>query len=116
MRSIRCEVLMLKPIISATLVLLSATLALGEPALPATNEQTTVILVVGVGGEAELGGHFGQWATNWQNACRQGNARCLTIGLTATNQLSDQDRLKELLQNEPKTGQAELWLVLIGHG
>jgi len=101
---------------ATVLLLFCAGFVFAEPTVPSSEDRTTVILAVGAPGEAELGGHFGQWATNWQNACRQGNARCLTIGLTATNQLSDQDRLKELLQNEPKTGQAELWLVLIGHG
>jgi hypothetical protein len=110
------ERIAVRAITAMIMLLLSAAGVFSEPVLPATNDQTTVILVIGAAGEPELGSHFAQWATNWQTACSQGNARCLTIGLTATNQRSDQGRLKELLQNESKTGPTELWLVFIGHG
>jgi hypothetical protein len=73
--------------------------------------------VVGAAGESEFGTNFLNQADLWQKACSQAGARAVTIGLDApdTNS-SDHDRLKQVLNEEPKDGPGQLWLVLIGHG
>src|SRR5690606_27057801 len=78
--------------------------------------QTTVIIVVGAPGEDEFGKQFSRWAGRWTNACNQGGAKSVTIGLNTTNEISDLDRLKKILEAEPKESDSELWLVMLGHG
>ncbi|MBI3879651.1 MAG: hypothetical protein HY301_06250 [Verrucomicrobia bacterium] len=77
--------------------------------------QTSVLIVVGAGGEEEYETAFAKWAPNWQQACKLGGARATTIGLkrTETNSL---ERIQKTLAAEPKDSAEELWLVLLGHG
>ena len=42
--------------------------------------RTSVILVVGAGGEGEYASTFSQWATHWQKACALGDVHLETIG------------------------------------
>ncbi|HUL51415.1 MAG TPA: hypothetical protein VLU94_02400 [Candidatus Nitrosotalea sp.] len=76
----------------------------------------TVIVVVGAAGEEAYGKNFESWADNWVKAAGKAAAKPVTIGLGATNEASDLDRLKQALRDEPKESAGVLWLVLIGHG
>ncbi|PYK01360.1 MAG: hypothetical protein DME23_04290 [Verrucomicrobia bacterium] len=79
-------------------------------------DRATILLVVGAPGEAEYGTNFAQWAAMWERASRDGGAKFVSIGLTATNSLTDLAQLKGTLSDEARESAAELWLVLIGHG
>jgi hypothetical protein len=82
-------------------------------------ERASVIIVAGEGGEAAYTDTFVKWAANWQRACDAGNARAVTLGLDKIAQSdarSDRERLKSALDEEPREGANELWLVLLGHG
>jgi hypothetical protein len=79
-------------------------------------DQTTVILVVGAPGESEFGSNFVRQASLWEKACERAECRRITLGLDAGRQTNDFERLREILEAEPKDGPGELWLVLIGHG
>jgi len=61
----------------------------------ARDDTATVILVAGAPGEADYGQRFTQWMGDWTNACRQAGARAITIGLSATNAISEKDALGE---------------------
>lgn len=89
---------------------------LGEAgAATADAAQPLVIVVVGAPGEEEYGKSFAQWAGRWEQAAKQGGARCTVIGLKPEASANDRENLQQTLKAEPTEG-AELWLVLIGHG
>ncbi len=87
-----------------------------------------LILVVGAAGEPEFGTNFLQQASLWQEVARKGEFRVTILGLEpsdgavsedarpAAGTTNDLARLRLTLEREPKEGDAELWLVLIGHG
>jgi hypothetical protein len=79
-------------------------------------DQTTVIAVVGAAGEEEFGQSFSVWARRWEEASRQAGARLILIGQETNAAASDRDRLQQTLQAEAKSGQGDLWVVLLGHG
>jgi hypothetical protein len=76
----------------------------------------TVIVVVGAAGSADYGAAFGEWAGRWEQASRKAQAEFHLVGREPAGAASDRERLRELLDREAKTGERELWLVLIGHG
>jgi hypothetical protein len=79
------------------------------------NDRASVLIAVGVGGEAKYSDAFAKWAADWEHACDAGGAKHLTIGLDRVAQ-SDHDRIRATLDAEPKDGANELWIVLLGHG
>jgi hypothetical protein len=79
-------------------------------------EKTTVIILAGAAGEEEFGKNFIQWAGSWEKAAATAGAKKISIGLGATNAVSDLDQFQQALNAEPKEGANELWLVFIGHG
>lgn len=81
-----------------------------------TDPRATVIVVVGAPGESEYGSNFLRQATLWQQACSQGQARALTIGIEYPAGTNDHDLLKATLAELPKQSPAALWVILIGHG
>lgn len=101
-----------------------------EPStLPPTPNQTRVIVAVGAAGEEEFGRDFEACAAAWAEASASGGASQVTIGLPnstpqprppastpAGQEPDDLQRLRQLLQDEPRESPAELWIVLIGHG
>ena len=88
----------------------------GEAGAATTNAaQPSVIVVVGAPGEEEYGESFVQWAGRWEQAAKQGGARCTVFGLNPGAPANDREKLQQALKAEPAEG-AELWLVLIGHG
>jgi hypothetical protein len=100
--------------VAAVLILFFAFQASGSSSDSA--QQTTVILVVGAPGNAELGSNFVHQATLWEAACAQGNCALIKLGLTPPGETNDFALLKDTLATEPKDGLGPLWLVLIGHG
>lgn len=78
-------------------------------------DQASMIVVVGAPGEEEFGKSFAQWAGRWEQAAKQGGARCTVIGLKPDASATDRDSLQQALKAEPVEG-SDLWLVLIGHG
>lgn len=80
----------------------------------ATEGRPTVFLVVGAPGEPEYGTNFLHQAELWTRAAEKGGATVTTIGVG--NSTNDLEALKDGLAAEPTRGDAELWLVLIGHG
>jgi hypothetical protein len=82
---------------------------------PIAEPGTTVIVAVGAAGEEEFGKEFAAWAAQWAETCTRANAKHIVIG-TGTNDSPDLLLLKQALASEPAETDAELWLVLIGHG
>ena len=76
----------------------------------------TLIVALGAPGEDEFGTEFSQWATQLEQAARQGNANSIMIGTRSNDPVPAREKLQLALANETKEGPAELWLVLIGHG
>lgn len=104
-------------IFALTFVLLKVTLT-ARASSPARPSAPTVILVVGAAGDSEFGTNFLNQADLWQKACLRAGTRVQTIGLESSinSDANDHDRLKQVLEQEPKEGADQLWLVLIGHG
>jgi hypothetical protein len=83
---------------------------------PALTNTPTLLLVVGAPGEKEFEDQFKEWADLWTEAARQGQANLISIGLDAETDVSDYDRLKKILTQQPPQSPDPLWIVLIGHG
>jgi len=81
-----------------------------------TNEQRSLILVVGAAGESEYGEQFSAWADLWQQAAAKGGLQTSVVGLDTNNPEADLTRLLTVLTNEVAKPAGELWLVFIGHG
>jgi len=101
---------------------LSATLALlgwlaGPAVLQAqSNEQRTLVLVIGAAGEPEYGEKFSAWAGLWKKAAAQGGLETRVIGEDAAGGEDDRTRLTNVLAEEISRPAGELWLAFIGHG
>ena len=81
----------------------------------ATNaSQPTVIIVVGAAGEEEFGKQFADWSTKWTAAAAKASAKSVLIG--TSKETNDLAQIEMALTAETKETDAELWLVLIGHG
>ena len=57
----------------------------GSDAIPtvSTNDQRTVLLVVGLPGEDEYATEFNAWAENWRKAAELAQAKWIAVGLPA---------------------------------
>jgi hypothetical protein len=92
---------------------------LASAAVPALPDQATVIVIAGAPGEAEFQPDFTQQLEAWAKVSAQAKAKHIVIGGAEAEggaAPNDHDRVKAALAEEPKTGDAELWLVLVGHG
>jgi hypothetical protein len=78
-------------------------------------DRASMILVVGAGGEERYADAFAKWAAKWKQAAEAGGVKLATIGLEQSGE-PDRQRLKSLLEAEPREGSNELWVVLLGHG
>jgi hypothetical protein len=77
-----------------------------------TEEQASVVVVVGTGGNDDYAALFTEWGADWATAARIARAKLATIG-------SGEDSVEKLnsaLAAEAKDGTEPLWLVLLGHG
>lgn len=81
-----------------------------------TNEQRTLVLVIGAAGEPEYGEQFSTWADLWKQAAAKGGLQISVIGEDTNNPENDFTRLLNVLTNEAAKPAGELWLVFIGHG
>jgi hypothetical protein len=81
-----------------------------------TNEQRTLVLVIGAAGEPQYGGQFAAWADLWKQAAAKGGLQTSVIGEDKDNPENDRARLLAVLTNEVAKPAGELWLVFIGHG
>ena len=85
-------------------------------ALAQTNEQRTLVLVIGVAGEPEYAEQFSAVADFWKKAAVKGGLQTTVIGEDTENPENDGARLLDTLTNEGAKPAGELWLVFIGHG
>jgi hypothetical protein len=93
--------------------------ALGTTMLTAAPDdagRATVIVIAGAPGEAEFASEFVAQTEAWAKTSAQAGAKHVEIGGEAVGTETDRDRVKQALDDEPKTGQGELWIVLVGHG
>lgn len=97
---------------TGTHMLLAAPAASDAPVVPESAGRATVIVVAGAPGEAEFAPDFALQMEAWSKVSAQAGAKYISIGASET----DRERVKETLAAEPKSGAAELWIVLIGHG
>lgn len=74
-----------------------------------------VVVVIGAPGAEEYGEKFAEWAAHWEGAATKAQARLTIIGRDEAQEPADRERLQAFLSNH-STGDAELWLILIGHG
>lgn len=82
-----------------------------------SGDQPTIVVVVGVGGEAEYEQRFTDWGRRWEASAEKSGARRIVIGGSeAPSEISDHDRLRQCLAEQVNGGESPLWLVLIGHG
>jgi hypothetical protein len=81
-----------------------------------TNEQRTLILVVGAAGESEYGEQFSAWADLWKQAAAKGGLQTSVIGEDTNYPENDLTQLLTVLTNEVAKPAGELWIVFIGHG
>ncbi|HVY69105.1 MAG TPA: hypothetical protein VHH73_04215 [Verrucomicrobiae bacterium] len=95
-------------------LILLACVFLGLAAHAQTNEQRTLIVVVGAPGEEDYGPRFAEWGARWEKAGQAGGLKTILIGNGAGT--NDTARLQQVLAEESREGRNELWLVLVGHG
>jgi hypothetical protein len=95
-------------------LLLMLLLSVSSPAQ--TNEQRTLVLVVGAPGETEYGEQFSVSADLWKQAAAKGGLQTTVIGEDKEDPEHDLTRLLTVLTNEVARPGGELWLVFIGHG
>jgi hypothetical protein len=81
-----------------------------------TNEERTLVLVVGAPGEREFAEQFSAWAGLWKKAAAQGALRVRAIGQDEAPSPDDRTRLLTVLAEEISRPAGELWLVFLGHG
>lgn len=96
----------------------------------ATREQRMAIVVRGTSGTEEYGKQFDEWAQRWIEAAERGGAQAVRIGPVEDtaersdpidpNVPDDRQRLQQTLEqfaaSSHSNHDAELWIVLIGHG
>jgi hypothetical protein len=115
-------------IVLSGLVSLQPALSVRASEPSAVPTRSTFLLVTGAPGDQEYGSNFMRQADLWQKACSKVDCRKVVIGLTdrehdeegrgeaTPNTNTDFALLHHALDEEPKEGAAELWIVLIGHG
>ena len=81
-----------------------------------TNEQRSLVLVIGAAGEPEYGEQFSHWADLWKAAAVKGGLQTSVIGEDQDQPTNDRVRLLTVLTKEVAKPGGELWLVFLGHG
>ena len=81
-----------------------------------TNDDRTLVLVVGAAGAPEYEQLFSAWADLWKQAAAKGAVRVRIIGQDAAASSDDKSSLLDVLAEEITRPAGELWLVFIGHG
>ncbi len=82
--------------------------------------QKTLIVVTGAGGEEEFGEQFASSSNRWKEFAEKQNWRVVSIGSESTGAAGavvDRELLKQSIESAAAlAADAELWLVMIGHG
>jgi len=100
-----------------TLVVVLLLLLSSAASSPAqTNDQRSLILVIGAAGTPEYAEQFSQWGTEWKHAAAKGGLQTFVIGEDQDHPTNDRTRLLTVLTNEAAKPGGELWLVFLGHG
>ncbi len=81
-----------------------------------TNDQRSLILVIGAAGEPQYGEQFLAWADLWEKAAAKGGLRTCVVGTNEASLENDRTLLLRILADEIAKPEGELWLVFIGHG
>lgn len=81
-----------------------------------TNEQRSLVLVVGAPGEPEYAEQFSTWADFWKQAAAKGGLQTTVIGQSDSTTNDDRACLLNALAAEVSKPNGELWLVFLGHG
>ena len=77
----------------------------------------TVVVVVGADGAVQFEKPFHEWADRWLAAANEAGHEVIEIGRDAgDSKADDRTRLQSVLQAAANEKNAELWIVLIGHG
>jgi hypothetical protein len=97
------------------LMVLLAVLLLAWVSRAQTNDQRTLVLIIGAAGEPEYGEQFAASAELWKRAATNGGFKTAVVG-ESTNAENDRAQLLGVLTNEVARPADELWLVFIGHG
>jgi hypothetical protein len=97
------------------LMVLLAVLLLAWVSRAQTNDQRTLVLIIGAAGEPEYGEQFAASAELWKRAATNGGFKIAVVG-ESTNAENDRAQLLGVLTNEVARPADELWLVFIGHG
>lgn len=90
--------------------------AFGVYSQPQTNEQRSLVLVVGTPGEPEYAEQFSAWADLWKQAAAKGGLQTTVIGQSDPTTNDDRTCLLNALAAEVSKPAGELWLVFLGHG
>ena len=85
-------------------------------AAPDPAEVPTVMVVAGAPGEAEFAPDFALQVEAWAKVSAEAKAKHVSMGSEAIGAETDRDRVRQALEDEPKAGPGELWIVLVGHG
>ena len=88
----------------------------GAPSQTQTNEQRSLLLVVGAPGEPEYAEQFSAWADLWKQAAVNGGLQTTVIGQSDSTTNDDRTCLLSALAAEVSKQAGELWLVFLGHG
>jgi hypothetical protein len=80
-----------------------------------TNDQRSLVLVIGAAGEPEYAEKFAASAELWKQAADKGRFRISIIGQQGDGS-DDRVQLLTALTNETAQAAGELWLAFIGHG
>ena len=81
-----------------------------------TNEQRTLVLVVGAPGEPEYAEQFSAQAELWKQAAAKGGLQLTVVGQSNSDTNDDRTTLLNALATEVSRPDGELWLVFLGHG
>jgi hypothetical protein len=91
-------------------------LAVAAGAFAETTRKPTLIVIAGAPGEEEFGKTFRESADRLVSTGQLAGVNIIQIGVTNSGATNDLDYLRNALANEPKSGLAELWIVVLGHG
>jgi hypothetical protein len=84
-----------------------------NPAAP----KATLIVVTGASGEPEFGEQFRASAIRWRDFAEKQNWQMTELGNSDSNSTNDHDLLQQTLEQAASLpADAELWIVMIGHG
>jgi hypothetical protein len=99
-----------------SIAITACVVALGIFSRAQTNEERTLVLVVGAPGEPEYAEQFSAQADLWKQAAAKGGLQLTVVGLNSSATNDDRTILMNALATEVSKPDGELWLVFLGHG